>query len=214
MKNKILLIGAGGHCRVVLDLLLQSKEYRVAGLVDVKAGVGQNVLGIPVIGTDQDLPKLFKKGIKHCFIAVGSVGDPAVRIKLAVLARKTGFLFPNLIHPTAVMSSRVRLGQGNYIAPGVIINAGADIGDHCIINTGVILDHDCKLGDFVHVAPGSVLSGGVIIGNNSHIGTGATVVQEVKIGANTVIGVGSVVTKNIPSGVIAYGSPCKERKHG
>lgn len=213
MKRKLLLIGAGGHCRVILDLLLQVKEYEIAGILDLKERVGDNVFGVPVVGTDLDLPKFFKKGIKYCFISVGSVGDPRVRIKLYNLARKAGFIFPNLIHPSALISPRASLGVGNYIAPGVIINANAQIGNQCIINTGAIIEHDCKLGDFVHVSPGSVLSGTVNIGDGSHIGTGSFVVQNLTIGARTVIGAGSVITKNIRGGVIAYGNPCKEKGH-
>jgi sugar O-acyltransferase (sialic acid O-acetyltransferase NeuD family) len=213
MKPSLLLIGAGGHCRVILDMLLQSGEYSVAGLIDQKDRAGQEVLGVSVIGTDQDLPQLFKKGIRHCFMAVGSVGDPGLRVKLAALAGEAGFIFPNLIHPSAVISSRAELGQGNFIAPGAIMNVNARIGDHCIVNTGAIIDHDCRLGDFVHVAPGAVLSGGVIVGNSTHIGTGSAVVQDTRIGAGTVIGAGSVVTGDISGGVVAYGNPCKEIRH-
>lgn len=213
MRLPLLLMGAGGHCRVILDLLLQSEAYSVAGLIDLKERVGQEVLGVSVIGTDQDLPRLFNEGLRHCFIAVGSVGDPGLRVKLAALAREAGFTFPNLIHPSAVVSPRAALGVGNFIAPGAIINVNAAIGDHGIVNTGAIIDHDCRLGDFVHMAPGAVLSGGVIVGHNTHIGTGTAVIQDVRIGAGTVIGAGSVVTRDISGGVVAYGNPCKEIRH-
>ena len=212
MKKKILLIGAGGHCKVVLDLLLSSKEYEVAGIIDRKERIGERVLGVPVSGTDSDLPRFFKAGVKHCFISVGSVGDPCLRVKLYDLAKKSGFGFPNLISPYALVSSRALLGKGNFIAPGAVINAGTKIGDNCILNTGAIIEHDCEVGDFVHVASGSVLSGGVSVGDHSHIGTGTFVIQNVKIGEKTVVGAGSVVTKDIRKGVVAYGNPCRERK--
>jgi len=209
MKHKVLLIGAGGHCKVVLDLLQQSKDYQAAGIIDKKTRVGEKVLGVPVAGTDADLLKFFKKGIKYCFIAVGSVGDPSLRAKLFDLGCKAGFSFPNLVHPKAIISSHASLGEGNYIAPGAIINAGARIGDHCIINTGVIIEHDCSVGDFVHIASGAVLSGNVSVGKNTHLGTGVSVIQGIKIGSNSVVGAGSVVVKDIASGVIAFGNPCK-----
>jgi sugar O-acyltransferase, sialic acid O-acetyltransferase NeuD family len=212
MKPKILLIGAGGHCGVVLDMLLSNKEFDVAGIVDIKDRVGSKVLGVPVIGTDSDMPRLFKKGIKNCFVTVGSIGDPRVRVKLCNMAERIGFIFPNLISPRALVSINATLGSGNYIAPGVIINTGADIGSHCIINTGAIVEHDCTIGNFVHLSPGSILSGDVTIGNYSHIGTGSVVIQNLKIGAKVVIGAGSVVAKNIRKGMIAYGNPCKERR--
>lgn len=213
MKPKLLLIGAGGHCRVILDLLFVSKEYEVAGIIDLPQRLNNIVSGAPVVGTDGDLPKFFKKGIKHCFISMGSVGDPQLRVKLYGLARKIGFIFPNLIHPSALVSLQIKLGEGNYIAPGVIINAGTFIGNNCIINTGSIIEHDCKLGDFVHISPGVILSGGVSIGSNTHVGTGSLVIQNLKISEKTIIGAGSVITKNIRSGIIAYGNPCKERRN-
>ena len=212
MKRKVLLIGAGGHCKVIVDLLLKSKEYQIAGIIDLNERVGENVLGVPVIGTDSDMSKLFKKGIRHCFIAIGSVGDSNLRAKLHGLARKAGFAFPSLIHPLALVSPYVALGEGNYIAPGVIINAGTQIGNCCILNTGAIIEHDCKLGNFVHLSSGAVLSGGVTIGDHAHIGAGSVVIQGLKVGIRAMVGAGSVVTKNVRSGIVAYGNPCKERR--
>lgn len=212
MKHKLLLIGAGGHCKVILDLLSKSKEYEAVGIIDLKERIGDNVFGVPIVGTDLDLPKFFKKRIKHCFISIGSVGDSNLRAKLYGLARKIGFIFPDLIHPSALISLQAVLGNGNYIAPGVIINAGTQIGNNCILNTGAIVEHDCRLGDFVHLSPGAVLSGGVTIGNHSHIGTGSVVIQGLKVGTRVIVGAGSVVTKNVRSAMVVYGNPCKERK--
>jgi sugar O-acyltransferase (sialic acid O-acetyltransferase NeuD family) len=213
MRPKILLIGAGGHGRVVLDLLLQAREYQVAGIIDLKERIGDKVLGVPVIGTDKDLPVLFKKGIKHCFISVGSVGEAGLRVKLYEVARRSGFAFPNLIHPSACISRRALFGEGNYIGPGVIINVNAVIGNQCIINSGAIVEHDCRISDFAHISPGVYISGGVSVGEQSHIGIGSSIIQNLRIGARTIIGAGSVVTKNIRGSVIAYGNPCKEIKN-
>lgn len=212
MKHKLLLVGAGGHCKVIIDLLLKSKEYVAVGIIDLKERIGDNVFGIPVVGTDLDLPKFYKKGLKYCFISVGSVGDSNLRAKLYGLARKVGFTFPNLIHHSALVSLQAVLGNGNYIAPGVVINAGAQIGNNCILNTGAIIEHDCKIGNFVHLSPGSIISGGVSIGDYSHVGTGSVVIQNLEIGANVIVGAGSVVTENVRKNMIAYGNPCKERK--
>lgn len=212
MKPKLLLIGAGGHCKVIVDLLLQSKEYQIAGIIDLEERVGENVLGVPIVGTDLDMSKFFKKGIKHCFISVGSVGYSNLRAKLYGLARKVGFIFPNLIHPLALVSLQAALGDGNYIAPGVIINAGTQIGNICILNTGTIIEHDCKLGNFVHLSPAAVLSGGVTIGDYSYIGAGSVVIQGLKVGTRAIVGAGSVVTKNVRSGMVVYGNPCRERR--
>ena len=205
-------MGAGGHGKVVLDHLLRSGEFDVVGILDLKERLGDKVFGVQVIGSDRDLAKFYKKGVKYCFVTMGSVGDPGLRVHLYDLARKAGFLFPNLIHSLAWVSRQAKLGNGNYVAPGAVINAGAQIGDNCIINTSAVIEHDCKLGDSVHISPGVILSGGVSIGDHSHVGTGSIIIQNVKVGKNTILGAGSVVTKNISSNVIAYGNPCKERK--
>jgi len=212
MKEKILLIGAGGHCKVVLDVLSSHKEYEVVGIVDFKDKVGSKVLGIPVIGTDSDMPRLFKAGIKNCFISVGSIGNPQPRMKLCNIAKKIGFASPNLISSQAVISISVILGHGNYIAPGTIVNAGARIGNHCIINTGAIIEHDCMIGDFVHVSPGAILNGNVKVADCAHIGAGSTVIQNLEVGFNAIVGAGSVVIKNVRKNTVVYGNPCRERK--
>lgn len=212
MKDKLLLIGAGGHCKVILDLLMRIKEYEISGIIDLKERLGDNIFGVPVIGVDTDFPRFFKSGVKYCFISIGSIGNPHLRVKLYNIAKKLGFVFPNLISPDALVSPSVILGEGNYVAPGVVINAGTLIGNNCILNTGVIIEHDCKIGNFVHLSPGSVLSGGVSIGDHSHIGTGSIIIQNIKIGKKTIIGAGSVVMKNIRNSMVAYGNPCKERK--
>ncbi|MDD5492622.1 MAG: acetyltransferase [bacterium] len=208
--KKILLLGAGDHAKVIIDALSRLGEFRIAGLIDQPGKVGQKVLNVPIIGTDQDLARLYRRGIKYAFIAVGSIGDPRCRVKLEKLIKKAGYALPNIISLDALVSKFASLGQGNYLAPGVIINAQAVVGNNTIINTGAIIDHDCRIGDYVHLAPGVVLSGGVTVGERTHIGTGSCVSQYIKIGKDTIIGAGSVVVKNIGAKTIAYGNPCKE----
>jgi len=212
MRKKILLIGAGTHCKVILEAILQNKEYSVYGIIDVKNRVGDNVLGFPVVGTDLDLPSLFYSGVKNCFITAGSVGSPMLRIRLYNAAKRIGFSFPNIISPRCLISPSAVLGRGNYIAPGVIINAGASIGDNCILNTGAVIEHDCTIGNFVHIAPGSTLSGSVKVGDSVHVGAGSVLIQNIRIGKGAIIGIGSVVTDNIGKNRIAYGNPCREIK--
>jgi len=210
--EKIILIGGGGHCKVVIDAILSSSQYEIEGILDANQMKGEKVLDFPVIGTGDELEHFYNRGIKLCLITVGSLGNPDVRMNLFHKAQKVGFKFPNIIHPSSIISRFSKIGEGNYIAPGVIINAGVIIGNHCIINTGAIIDHDCKIGDFVHIAPGVSISGGVEIGNNSHIGIGTSIRQYLKIGENTIIGAGSVVVKDIPDNIVAFGNPCKEMR--
>lgn len=211
-KRKIILIGGGGYCKVVIDTILSENKYEIVGVTDLKEKRGEKILGISMIGTDDDIEKYFKKGVKFCFITIGSIGKPCLREKLYIKAKKIGFKFPNIIHSNSAISKYIEIGEGNYIAGGTVINAGVSIGNNCIINTGCIIDHDCKIKDFIHIAPGVVLSGGVKIGKYSHIGTGSSIIQYINIGENTIIGAGSVVVKNIPSNVVAYGNPCKRIK--
>ncbi len=207
--KKIVVVGGGGHARVVLDAIAAGRAYRVVGVTDPRAASGSRVQGVPVLGSDGKLPGLFRRGVTHCIVAVGGAQDPSARPRLAARLAKMGFSFVNVVHPAAVVSPRAILGQGIYVAAGAIINAGAEIGDHAIINTNACVDHDCRLGAFVHAAPGAALSGGVVVGEGSHLGTGCAVSPSVRIGARTIVGVGSAVVSDIPAGAVAFGNPCR-----
>lgn len=211
MKKSIVLLGAGGHCRVVVDALRELKAYRIAAILGTKRDLGCSVMGIPVCGTDADLKKHYAKGARYCFIAVGSIGNPRVRQGLAASARAAGYEFPSLISPSAAVSRHASIGEGTYAGPASVINAGASVGRHCIINSGCVIEHDCVLGDFVHAAPNSAVGGGARIGEGAHIGIGSVVIQGMTIGAYSTIGAGSVVTRDIAGKVIAFGNPCRVR---
>jgi sugar O-acyltransferase (sialic acid O-acetyltransferase NeuD family) len=209
MRGKLLLVGAGGHCRSVIDSL-DMEEYADVAIANGAPAAGMG--GIRVVGSDSDAARLFGEGYKFAVVAVGSVGDPSERARLYREYKKIGFVFPPVIDPTAIVSKNAAIGDGAFIGKGAIINTGAAIGVCGIINTGAVIDHDCVVGDFAHVGPNASLSGGVCVGNNSHIGIGCSVIQCVRIGADTVVGAGSVVTGDVPSGVVAAGVPCKTIK--
>ena len=211
--KKVILLGSGGHAKSVIDTMRLAGKYSPHCILDLKEQIGKEVLGVPVTGSDADLSTYYRQGIRLCFIALGSTGKPARRIVLWKLALEAGFEFPNIIHPSAVVSPYAVIGRGVYIGPAAIINAGVLIGDGCIINSGAIIEHDCNIGGFVHVAPGAVLSGGVTVGDNAHVGTGCAVMHCVRIGTDSIIGAGSVVIKNIPSRKVCVGNPAKEIKN-
>jgi len=213
MNKKILLIGGGGHCKSVLDSLLDLDEYDDIGIIDTKENVGKAVLGTPILGYDRDLPSLYKDGYHYAFVAVGSIGNPSVRIRLFNTLCEMGFIIPNIVDASAKVSKHSQIDKGVFIGKHVVVNAGAVIGQGAIINSGAIVEHDCEIGEFVHIAPGTVLCGGVKIGRHSHIGTNSTVKQGIHIGSNCLIGMGSVVTKKIRDNVIAYGNPCRDVKN-
>jgi UDP-perosamine 4-acetyltransferase len=201
--EKLVVLGAGGHARSVIDILLQNGAYHVIGCLSPEAG---EVLGIPVIGGDGGLETCFSKGIRNAFVALG---NNALRDKLFSRAQSIGFNLVNVISPFAIISPRAALGNGICVMAGAVVNVNTIIGDNCIINTRCSIDHDCTIGRSVHIAPGVTLSGSVKVGSGAHIGTGATVIDGITIGEWAYIGGGAAVVKNIPAQMLAYGVPAK-----
>ena len=214
MENRILLIGGGGNCRSIVDVLLENELYDAIGIVD-KQKVDMSSLSkkIVYVGTDDDLEKLFKCGWNNAFISLGSVGDASTRNYLYSQIKRIGFCVPNIVSKSAVVSSRCFIGEGVYVGKGVVLNVNASIGDCCIINTNSIVEHDCVVGPFSHISPGAILCGGVSVGSNSHIGAGSVIKQGLTIGDNVIVGMGSVVTHNLDANAVYYGNPCHFVKH-
>ncbi len=207
-ENKIILVGGGGHCKVVLSILLENKKYEIVGIFDQQNKIGRKILGIDIKYTDDQLEKVHKKAM-NAFVTLGSIGKSEKRIFLFNKLKNIGYTLPIIISKYAVISKETHIGEGTVVMPGAIVNPGAIIGKNCIINTGSIIEHDCIIGDHVHIAPGVTLSGGVRIGNKSHIGTGSSIIQNIKIGKNVIVGAGSVVIKNILDNTKVYGVPAK-----
>jgi sugar O-acyltransferase (sialic acid O-acetyltransferase NeuD family) len=212
MNKKILLLGGGGHCKSVLDSLLPSELYAEISIIDKLENIGKTILNIPIIGCDDDLPRLHQQGYTHAFITLGSVGNPAARIKLFSKIECLGFEIPNIVDQTAIVSKHTILGIGVFIGKNVVINTGSSVGKGAIINTSATIEHDCIIEDYVHIAPGAVLNGEVHIGCNTHIGANSVVKQQLRIGSKAIIGMGSVVLHDIGDNVLCYGNPCKEVK--
>lgn len=204
--RKLLLIGGGGHCHSVLDSVLSSGIYEEIGIVD---NTNDTYLGVPVIGTDDDIPTLIKKGWTNAFISVGSVGDTRIRRRLYEMVKHYGLNTPLIIDPSAVVGNGVVIQEGVFVGKRAVINAGCCIGICSIINTGAIIEHDCCIGEFSHISPGTTLCGQVKVGHDSHVGAGTVVKQRIEIGESALIGAGSTVIKNIPDNVKAYGNPCR-----
>ena len=193
---EIILQGAGGHARVVIDCAI-AQGRTVACLFEPNGG-GQ-LYGIPIRSAyyPQDYPNAE---------AVVAIGDNAVRKSAAEMTKHA---FTNIIHPSVILSSFATLGQGNVLFHRVIVQAETRIGDHVILNTGAQVDHDCIIGDFVHLAPGTILCGNVEVGEGAFIGTGAIVLPRKKIGAWSIVGAGAVVINDVPDGVVVVGNPAR-----
>lgn len=197
MKKKILLLGGGGHAKVVADAIRKSGNFIISGIVDAKLPVGASACGIKVLGNDSQLKSLFHKGIKQAFIGIGSIGDCSIRKRADQFLKSIGFTMPVIRHPSAIIGDDVELGEGAFVAAGVVINPGTRIGRHAIINTSSSIDHDCVIGDFVHIAPGVTLSGGVKVGDEAHIGIGASIVQNISIGKRCFVKAGNIVSVDL-----------------
>lgn len=210
MKKKLILLGGGGHAESVIDTIRSKGEYQIMGILDSGKSRGITVSGIMVLGSDELLPDIYRRGIKYAAIAVGSIGKPQTRIRLFEECKAIGFHLPCLIDKSAVLSGDFHMGDGIFIGKGTVIGSGVSLGDGCIVNSGAILEHDCVIGSFAHAAPGCVLCGNAKIGNNTHIGAGSTVIQNITIGSNSMIGAGSLVLSDISSNKLAYGSPSRE----
>ncbi|GAA0082222.1 MULTISPECIES: acetyltransferase [Clostridium] len=210
--EKIVLVGAGGHCKVIIDIIRSNNVYEIIGIID-KYATEKSLLDISIIGDDNKLKEVYKDGVKNAFLCIGALGDLNLRNKIYNNLKEIGFKLPVLMHNTAMVSKYAAIGEDTCIMPGAIINSGAKIGKNCIINTGAIIEHDCVIEDNCHISPRAVLGGGVSIEKNTHIGIGAAVIQGVNIGCNVTIGAGSVVISSIPDNVVALGIPSKIKKY-
>ena len=209
MVRKLLLLGGGGHCKSIIDSLSGGNTYAGIGIVE-KSGIDHApILGIPVVGTDEDLDKLKREGYTDAFVSLGSIGNTSNRRKLFGLISSLGFDIPNIIDSSAVVSRNSIMGRGLFIGKHAVVNAGSILGDGVIINSSATIEHDCTIGSFAHVSPGVVLCGNVTIGEDAHIGAGCIVRQQVQIGSRAMIGMGSIVLHNVPENTLAYGSPCQ-----
>lgn len=188
----LLLIGCGGHARSLIELIESSPDWQIHGLLGFPAQVGSCVLGYPVIGSNADLPTLFKE-CSAAVLAIGQLPDSAPRERLATKMGQIGFQFPALISPHAIVSRHARLGSGTTVGHGVIVNAGAIVGDHCIINSLSLIEHDVQIGHHCHISTGVLVNGGVSVGSGSFIGSGAMIREGLSFPPFTVIGAGKRV---------------------
>jgi sugar O-acyltransferase (sialic acid O-acetyltransferase NeuD family) len=217
LPETVLVWGAGGHGRVVGDLV-RAVGFQLFGYADADSGkLGEPVgtLGVTVTHSEDQLISevlrnaRFPEGIDACALGVGEN-----RARQRCLNALIGLELPALIHPSATISPTARVGRGTVVFPHAVVHSGAWVGDGVIVNTGSIVEHDCVLASAVHVSPGAVLCGGVRVGERSWIGAGSTVIPGVSIGSDATVGAGSTVIRDVADEDIVVGSPAKGRKTG
>ena len=209
MTNKLAIVGASGHGKVIADIAEQLGF--IVNFYDDAYPSKTHIEHWPIHGTCADLIALNNTSTASSDVVV-AIGNNDIRQQKIQLLQQNNFNLITLIHPTAVISQYATIAQGSVVFAGAIINAFANIGIGCIVNTSTIIEHDCAIGDFTHICPNTALAGGVIIGSKSWIGIGSQVKQLSTIGNNCLIGAGSTVIKNISDNVTAFGSPAVPKK--
>jgi len=208
---RCVILGCGGHGRVVLDILRQARAYDIAGFVDSNRElIGRRIDGLPVMGRPDDLAALKQEhGIAGAIIAVGNNG---VRRALAQRLDELGFELITAVHPSANIAANAKLGRNVVVAAGALVCAHCQIGDSVILNTGCIVDHESLIGTATHICPGARIAGRVIVETGAFVGIGATVIQCLRVGYEAVVGAGAVVIHDVAPMSTVVGVPAHEIK--
>ena len=204
----IVVIGASGHAKVIIDIIEREGAYRIAGLIDSYKELHTQVMGYEILGREDSLPALVTEG--RILGGIVAIGHNWMRSQMVQRIRELapGFVFVNAIHPSAQIARDVELGCGVAIMAGVSVNPGCRIGDFCFLNTNASVDHDNVLEEFSCLQPNAATGGNVRVGAFTAVSMGATVIHGVTIGPHTVIGAGATVLRDVPGLVVAYGTPC------
>ena len=197
--TEIVIYGAGGHGKSVLELIMLLGTYDVLGFIDDGIPKGESVLGIPVLGDHRELPKLYKQGVRLAINAVGGIGNILIREKVFHQLYSEGFGCPAIVHPKAFIEASAEMAAGTQVFPFAYVGSDVRVGFGSIINTAAIVSHECKLGERVNISPKAVLAGGVNVGDKVLIGMGVTINLGVKIGEGTRIGNGATVKEDVPA---------------
>ena len=194
MKEKIILIGGGGHCKACIDVIEQEGHFTIAGIVDVPEKKQHNVLGYPVIGSDGDLAELIKS-FPNVLITLGQIKSPTRRMQLFSDLMQMGARFPVIQSPLAYVSPHAHVAEGTIVMHHALVNAGARVGRNCIINTKALVEHDAVFEDHCHISTGAIVNGGVKIGSGSFFGSGAVAAENTSIPSNSFIKANSLIPK-------------------
>ena len=210
-RPRCVVVGGGGHARVVIDAIVASGMAIPVAVLDAdRSRWGAEVLGVPIVGGDDQLAGLVRGGgVTHFIVGVGGTGDNDPRRRLFERALGSGLLPLTVRHPAAVCAGSAHVGDGSLLCATAVVQAAAVVGLNAILNTGSIVEHDCVLGNHVHLATGARLCSTVRVGEGAHIGAGATVRQCLSIGEGALIGAGAVVIDDVAPRQVVVGVPAR-----
>ena len=198
-KKPVIWLGAGGHASVLIDALSNS-DITILGVADPRYLVGEIVYGTSVLGADEAVLQYSPADVV-LVNGIGMVDHNNVRREVTKKMQSYGYTFLTIVHPKAIVSDSVELGEGVQIMAGAVVQPGTKIGSDSIINTGALVDHDCVIGSGCHICPGVTLAGSVNVGNEVMVGSGSTVLPGIKIGSHSVVGAGSTLQRNVEPGI-------------
>jgi len=200
--KSILIYGGGGHAKSVMEMVMAMGGYQIAGIVDDGIPPGMQVLGFPVLGTGDILPELAGQGLRLAANGVGGILDIRIRVKIFELLESSGFSFPVLRHPSAIIEPSAMLGEGAQLFANAYIGSSAVLHPRCMVNTSAVVSHDCEIGAYSHIAPGALLAGLVHVGERTLVGMGVTTAIGVRIGSSVRIGNGAIILADVPDRTI------------
>lgn len=204
---RVVILGAGGHGKVLADILSLQPAFEIAGFTDPdEARHGTSYMGYPVLGTDEVVSRLASDGPTGVIIGVGNL---RLRRRLIDSLEEVPVTWINALHPSSIISESAELGCGVAVMPGAVINCLTTVSDHAIVNTNASIDHDCVIGENVHVAPGVAIGGSCRIGDGAMIGIGARLIPGVTVGAGSIVGAGAAVVGDVPEMSLAAGVPAR-----
>ena len=210
-KKQILVYGAGGHGKVVADILLSRGVCEFTGFVDEREELwGSRVMGFPVLGNGE---WLCQESARSALAVALGIGSNKARYQIAERCSQSHIEILTVVHPSAVISRAAHLGAGTVVMAGAIVNPDATVGTGAIVNSGAVLEHDVQIGEYAHISPNAAMAGASRLGSFSHLGIGAVVLQSICVGSSTIVGAGAVVAKNLPDRVVAMGVPARIERH-
>ena len=198
--TKVIVYGGGGLSKMIIETVRVLGAYQIVGVVDDAMKPGESIIGSPVLGGAEVLPKLFNEGVRTAVNSVGGIGNYHVRLKVFQTLAAAGFICPVIIHPSAHVDPSARLESGVLVLAQSYVSGNALVGGGSLINNSVVVSHDCVLGSCTNLSPGAMIAGDVIIGDFTQVGMNATINIGVKVGCECLIGNGATIKKDLPDG--------------